>query len=480
MNLLFPIAEAAPLYKIGGLGDVGGALPKALNHLGIDVRIALPKHPEIDISTLSQVITAEFNITYHEQSLSVQVIQTLLPGTAIPVYLFAEPTYLSVHTDASDNHADKFAVFSLAVATWVSQHSPYWQPHVIHCHDWHTALIPVILKHLLHQPQYKTIITIHNLAYQGITQTPVAKHLNLDPKCCQIISWDSSDGDLNILLEGLLHCDFITTVSPTYAKEILTTEYGEKISHILENKKSHILGILNGIDTTLFNPSTDPMLTATYSSSDWEQGKAANRNQLRQELNLPLNPDRILIGFVGRIDAYQKGVGLIIQALNQKLLPPENTDFIFLGTGDPELEQQLHSAADKVPNCKIITRFDEPLAHRLYAGSHFSLIPSRFEPCGLVQLIAMRYGSLPIARATGGLIDTIYQDKNGFLFKDYNETAMMAATTHALAAIKTSSTYHTLVKQAMTADYSWQTSAQLYQQVYDNIVLGKLTIKPHD
>lgn len=480
MNILFPIAEAAPLYKIGGLGDVGGALPKALSAIGIDVRIALPRHPEIAIDTLSQIIVAEFTIFYKQEKLPVQVIQTLLPGTSIPVYLFLEPTYLSMHTNASDNHADKFAVFSLAVATWVSEHSPYWQPHVIHCHDWHTALIPVILKHVLKKSHYKTVITVHNLAYQGITQTPVAKNLGLNPNSCQIISWDTLDGDLNILLEGLLHSDCITTVSPTYATEILSNEYGEKINHILESRQSQITGILNGIDTVTYNPATDQFLSHPYTPTHWREGKASNRSALQQELSLPSDPNRTLISFVGRVDSYQKGIGLIIQAINKRLIPQENSDFIFLGTGDPELEKQLHRAQEGFPSCRIITRFDEPLAHRIYAASHFSLIPSRFEPCGLVQLIAMRYGSLPIARATGGLIDTIIPGKNGFLFKEYSEDSMVAALSNAISVLANSTKYEMMIKAAMLGDYSWQTSAGKYSQLYTALVLGKSISKPHD
>lgn len=469
MRVLFPVAEAAPIYKIGGLGDVGSALPKALVKQNVDVRIVIPFHPEITFKNSEAVEETSFTITYNRQELAVTVFRTLLPQTTIPVYLINEKVYLSQHTDASDNHADKFAVFSLAVSTWVTQHSPYWQPHIIHCHDWHTALIPVILKHKLNTTNYKTLITIHNLAYQGITTTPVMQHLDIHPEACKIIQWDSSDGDLDILLEGLLHCDFITTVSPTYAKEILTDEYGEKINHILESKKSRLKGILNGLDVDEFNPQSDKFLTYKFSYKNWQQGKQSNRHDLLPSLGLPYDENKLLISFVGRVDPYQKGIGLMIQALASHQLPLPNTQFVFLGTGDPELEKRLHQAATNNPHVKIITRFDEALARKIYAASHISLIPSRFEPCGLVQLIAMRYGTLPVVRSTGGLADTVFQNKNGFLFKHYQTEEMICALKQSYDAV-ISDKYAQMVEAAMTADYSWDTSAKQYGMLYENLI----------
>lgn len=478
MKILFPIAEAHPLYKIGGLGDVGGALPQALHQADADVRIALPKHPEIDLPE-DHYKEAEFEIIYGNQPLPIVVYRTLLPGTSVPVYLFEEPTYLSQRTNAADNHADKFAVFSLAVTTWIAENSPYWQPQIIHCHDWHTALIPVLLKHKFTK-NYKTIITIHNLAYQGITTTPVVQKLALDPSKCHILTWDGQDGDTNILLEGLLHSDFITTVSPQYAQEIISEEYGEKINSILETKKTFITGILNGLDTVFFNPQTDKYLSTRYSTTNWQPGKTENRRDLYRQLHIAADPDSPLIGFVGRVDAYQKGIGLIIQAINSGTFPPPPAHFIFLGTGDPALEKELHQAANDKPNLTIITRFDEPLAHQIYAAAHFCLIPSRFEPCGLVQLIAMRYGSLPIVRQTGGLADTVFERQNGFLFTNYDSQLMCQAVNQALDTLNDQPLYTDMVKRAMTKDYSWKTSAANYLNLYKEVYLEKRMKNPHD
>jgi starch synthase len=478
MKILFPIAEAHPLYKIGGLGDVGGSLPQALQKIDLDVRIALPLHPEISLPS-DHYQEASFEIIYSNKPLTITVLRTLLPGSSIPVYLFKEDTYLSQHTNASDNHADKFSVFSLAVSAWLVNNSPYWQPQIIHCHDWHTALIPVLLKHKFNK-RFKSIITIHNLAYQGITNTPIVQNLGLEANDCHILSWDGQDGNINILLEGLLHADFITTVSPNYAKEIITDEYGEKINAILETKKAYIKGILNGLDVAYFDPQTDSHLTAKYSPKNWQQGKLENRQDLYRKLRLPFSKEEILIGFVGRADPYQKGIGLIIQAISENLLPPQSTRFIFLGTGDPALEKQLHDAAKGKDNVTIITRFDEPLAHQIYAASHLCLIPSRFEPCGLVQLIAMRYGSLPIVRKTGGFVDTVFHNQNGFLFSHYDAHDMMQSVREALQYISDEKLYTDMVDKAMKADYSWKASAENYNALYQQIYLEKGIENPHD
>ncbi len=472
MNVLFPIAEAYPFYKIGGLGDVGGSLPPALSKLSIDIRIALPKHPEVRLPK-DAYQESSFEIIYNQEALSVNVYRAMLPESNVLTYLFEENKYLSKSTDASDNHADKFSVFSLAVATWVAEYSPYWQPQVIHCHDWHTSLIPVLLKHKHPHLDYKTIITIHNLAYQGITQTPVAKHLNLNPEECHILSWDQQDGEINIMLEGLLHASHITTVSPQYAKEILTQEYGEKIDAILQTKATTITGILNGIDTNFFNPDKDKLLFQNFSKSTWEKGKLNNRVELMKQHGINYDQHQILISFIGRVDPYQKGIGLIIQAIEDNVFP-ENIIFFFLGTGDPNLETELHSAAKNKPNIKIVTRFDEPLAHNLYAASHLSLIPSRFEPCGLVQMMAMRYGSLPIARKTGGLADTIIHNHDGFLFNEYNHKSMTEAIYQAIEVVKNQNKlYTTMVEKALDKDFSWKIPATEYKSLYENLILNQ-------
>lgn len=467
MKVFFAIDEAFPLFKIGGLGDVGGSLPQALVQMGIDIRLGLPKHPEIKIASATTV--DQFSISYNQQALSVSVLLTNLPPTSIPVYLFQEDTYLSSHTDASDNHADKFTVFSLAIATWLTRNQIDFSPEIIHLHDWHTALLPVILEHKFHQPR-KTIITIHNLAFQGNTETPVLNKLGISEDDCEILKSDSQDLHLNILLEGILHSDVITTVSPTYSREILTPEYGEKIYEKLASKKDKLFGILNGIDVNLFNPQTDLQIFHTFSASTAMSGKALNKAKLQLELHLPSDPNALMIGFVGRVDPQQKGVQLIIESIQNGQLPPPGHQFVFLGTGDSGLESSLHQASDSVKNCIVVTRYDEQLAARIYAASDLVIIPSKFEPCGLVQMIAMRYGALPVARKTGGLADTIIHNTDGFLFEQYTSTAMIEALHQAIDTLKDPQKHSSMVQTAMAKDFSWDQSALKYHELYSQLL----------
>ena len=467
MKILFALDEAYPLYKVGGLGDVGGSLPIALNEMGTDVRIALPAHPEIEIDS-QYSLEDSFGVVYDKERLGVRVYKGYLPGTQIPVYLFQEHKYISDHTDASDNHADKFALFSLCISTWLARDTA-WKPHLIHLHDWHVALMPLILKHLFPHLSYKTIITIHNLAYQGITTTPIIQKLDLDTEKCKILSWDLGNVQVNILLQGLLHSDMITTVSPTYANEILTPEYGAGLHQVLESRKGNLVGIINGIDTQVWNPQTDQFIAQQYSLTNALESKQKNKINLQKELNLD-EGEKTLIGFVGRVDSGQKGIELIIQALKNGVLTDQNTQFIFLGTGDPSLEKGLHESGDHLSNCKIITRYDENLAHKIYASCDLTLIPSRYEPCGLVQMISMGYGALPIARRTGGLADTIFSDK-GFLFNDYEAEAFIDQIQIAKKVIENRDIREKMIQAGMGTDFSWHLPANKYLNLYQKILL---------
>lgn len=467
MKVLFVVNEAFPIYKIGGLGDVGGALPKNLAKIGVDVSICMPKHPQVHLDE-SWHEESQFSIHYDLEELKVRVLRGKLPDSNVDVYCLEEAKYLSQPTDASDNHADKYAVFSLAVCIWQAQYAKQ-KSNLIHLNDWHTALVPIINKHLLNIQDVKYLITIHNLMYQGSTNTPIIQKLGIDPSVCQIISWDNQDNVINILLEGLLHADVITTVSPQYAKEILTQEYGEKINEIISLRKTDISGILNGLDLESFNPGSDSMIFQNYTIDDFKIGKAVNKKQLQAELNLVPNENQTIIGFVGRIDPRQKGIDLIIDAINQNKLLEPNQQFIFLGTGDSDLESKLHQAAQDKDNVKIITRFDEPLSRKMYAASDFLLIPSKFEPCGLIQMIANQYGCLPIAHATGGLIDTITHGENGFLFSQYNTQSMLDCLREAIGRCSQIDEKNRLIQNAMTHDFSWEKSAVKYQKMYQNL-----------
>ena len=469
MRILFLADEVYPLYKIGGLADVAGSLPKALQKLEADVRVMMPKHPEVDLEVFEAKLVDEFEVVYDSEKLLVKVHESVIPGSKVPVYVVEESKYLSQQTDASDNHADKFAAFSLCCATWLKRNQ-LWQPHVVHLNDWHTALVPLISKHVLGNDKYKYMMTIHNLAYQGDTDTRVAGKLGIETKDCRFLDFDLGDQKTNILLEGIVHSDSVVAVSPTYADEILTSEYGEKIEALLESQKGKIVGILNGLDLDVFNSETDKFIYQNFNDSNIAEGKLANKLALQKELGLEVSENKVLIGFVGRVDPGQKGVQLIIEALNNGDIVNQDRQFVFLGTGAVDLEDGLHKAGDNRENLRIYTRYDEPLAAKIYAASDVTLIPSKYEPCGLVQMISMRYAALPIARRTGGLADTIIDRKNGFLFDKYETSAFVNCLEEALAFLSDKNTMDLMRIEAMKTDFAWDASAVKYLDLYESLI----------
>lgn len=470
MKVLFPVDEAYPLYKIGGLGDVGGSLPKALAKLGIEVAVVLPHHPEIDTQGFQTALT--YQIHYAGQVLTINLLKGKLGQSDVVVYLVSEPQFLSQHTDASDNHADKFAVFSLAVAHFLAHHQSEFNADIVHIHDWHTALIPLIVKKFYGKQTYRYMLTIHNLAYQGRTDTPVLDKIGFDQEVIAQAYGQAPNHQLNLLLEGIIEADVVVPVSPTYAREILTPEYGEGLEGHLLPLENKIKGILNGLDLDLFNPQTDKHLFQTYNSQTVIEVKKQNKIKLLEQVQLPVNPADFLIGFVGRVDPQQKGVQLIIQALQEGWFDQPELNFVFLGTGDPNLEKQLIEAAQHKANVRIFTRYDEELAIRIYSGADIMLIPSKFEPCGLVQMIAMRYGSIPVARKTGGLTDTIVDNRDGFLFKDYSMEAMVEALERARQIYKNQAQWQQMIWAGMNKDFSWDASAIIYQDSYASMLHG--------
>lgn len=467
MNILFAINEVSPLYKLGGLGDVGGSLPQALALLGIDIRIIMPYHPDLKLSS-EVVLQTTFTLKYGNRDQTISIYLTTVPHTSIPVYLVHEADYIHTYSQTGDNYADKYAVFSLAVSRFIESYSPHWQPQLIHCHDWHTALISVLLKHQDRLKNTRSIITIHNLAYQGSTPIHIMQKLNLKPEDCQILSWDSQDNELNILLEGILHADAITTVSPSYAEEILTSEFGCHLETVLQSKKSRLQGILNGLDIQYFDPQTDKQITHHYHVSNAITQKHTNKIDLYRKMKLS-HPDWPLVIYIGRIDPFQKGMDLILNYLYQKNELP-NHSFVFLGTGDRDYEKKLHLAGNNSSDISVNTYFDENLAHNLYASADYIVIPSNFEPCGLIQLIAMRYGTIPIANRTGGLKDTIRDNVTGYLYSPNTQGQFLSRITAALTTFEDSVLRRQLIKAAMSQDFSWKKSATAYQQLYSQLI----------
>ncbi len=515
LKVLFVSVEAAPFAKVGGLADVAGALPQALKNLGVDISVIMPLHKcakKILAEKKYNVkkIIHNFSVEYNGGKEKINVYQAMLklankgltpplpPSRACPerqpnggelkdsvlVYFIDHKMFTSAE-EVYENE-NKFLFFSKAVVELIATHTPLaplkcgiYNPDIIHCNDNHIALIPVLIK--IKKLPIKTVFTIHNLMYQGKISTEDLKLLNISKESASSLKKDSENGDINKMAQGILLSDIINTVSPTYAKEILTKEYGEGLDNILKMRKKDLYGIINGIDTENLNPENDPLIPYDYSIKNLEGKKRCKEELLRKYWVTPLFKGGEctdlppLIGLVSRIDS-QKGIDLVIEAMPELFKNHPDARFILLGTGLPEYENQLKTLASKYPdNFKALIKFDIKIAQKIYAGSDIFLMPSRFEPCGLGQLTAMRYGTVPIVRKTGGLADTVIKLKSqisnlktadGFMFDEYSNIAMLEAIDIALNVYQDKKIWKQLVINGMRRDSSWDASAKKYLELY--------------
>jgi starch synthase len=478
LKILFSAAELAPIAKAGGLGDVIGALPKNLIKLGCQIKIILPFYGFIDKKKYPIKKIGVIKIATGNGGERASLWQTFIPKTKIPVILIGHKIFSGQSIYGSEriqlkgkytralNDIEKFSFFSHATLEAIKKIN--WQPDIIHCHDWHTASIPDYLKTIYKNDKFfkntKTIYTIHNLANQGIALPEIIGFSKLNPDL-PIIKADLKNGDINFMVQGILGADLVTTVSPTYAKEILTHYEGAGLDNILQKRKKDLYGILNGIDTDFFNPAKDNLIKKKYSAASLDK-KMANKLALQKRLGLPQDKNIALIGFISRF-VWQKGIELITPEFSKL-----NCQFVFLGAGQPKYENHLKNLAKKYPktfNAQIA--FDEKLAHLIYAGADIFLVPSRFEPCGLTQMIAMRYGAVPIVRATGGLADTV-NNKVGFKFKNFNSGALYKELEKALNLFYNKpAEWKKLQINGMKKDFSWDKSAKEYLKLYKKVLL---------
>jgi len=474
VKVLFIAAEVAPLAKVGGLADVAGSLPKALRALGHDVRVAMPKHGSIDETRHHlQPVLDSFPVPTGEGDKEAFVMQGIL-GTGVPVYLVGNQEYFArPNVYGYDDDGRRYAFFSRAVLEMLSRLD--WQPDVIHCHDWHTALIINMLKTIYAEdPSFApiaTVFTIHNLAYQGVFGADLLDFAGLTPY--GLLSFPDSPeawGGVNCLARGIYFADIINTVSPRYAQEILTPELGMGLDPLLCQRQDRLFGILNGLDYEVFNPATDPHIAACYDVNSLER-RGENKLALQQESDLPVDGRIPFIGLISRL-ADQKGFDILAPAMDELL--GLGVQFVLLGTGDPRYHEIFsHLGEQYRGRLAVFLKFDAALAQRIYAGTDMFLMPSRFEPCGLGQLIAMRYGNVPVVRATGGLADTVQNfdpatgQGNGFSFTDYTPAALLDAVRRALAIYREDKpTWRLLMERGMRADFSWNASARKYVELY--------------
>lgn len=485
MKILFASAEVTPIVKVGGLADVVGALPKALHVRGHDVRIVIPKYAAIDQNKFpSEHRLESFTIPWRGRSVAVHLDQGVLPHSVVPVYYLDAPDLFSVFrgvyfqsgdTEAMREEIERFVFFSWAVCQVFSQFD--WRPDIVHVHDWHTAAIALFAR--LHRQSSAACppvaLTIHNLQSQGRwSAEEVWSWLGLRGDEAPTMVRRDRLGSLNLLQQGILSAAAVNTVSPTYAKEILTPAFGEGLEDDLRARPGGIHGVLNGIDIEAFDPAIDPNLIATYSTDTVDDGKAKNKQHLQSEVGLPSDPSSLLIGSVGRL-APQKGYQLLPDVIDGLMDRP--TQLVILGSGTPDLQRLVADLGRRFPaRVKVIERFDASLAQRIYAGADVFLMPSVFEPCGLGQLIAMRYGTIPIVHAVGGLKDTVvdltaHPDRGtGFVFQNFSGADLLTAVDRALRLHDHHGALGEVRRRGMNQDFSWHRSAKTYEHLYEKII----------
>ncbi len=484
MRILLVSAEVHPFARTGGLGDVAGSLPSALAALGHDVRVVMPKYARIDDNAHHLLpILSDIQVTLAGKTFTGHVKRTSFPNTSIPVYFlhhagfFGRPELFGEKgVDYPDNHL-RFAFFCKAVI-WLLKGLD-WVPDIIHCNDWQTALVPVYLRHepdmLADETLQRTrvLYTIHNLAYQGLFTAEQAADIGIGPELFHPAGLEFY-GKLNLMKGGILFADAVSTVSRRYADEIQTKEFGCGLEGVLVqvNAAGRLHGILNGIDTAVWNPAVDEMIPARFTPAR-PAGKAACKAALQEEVGLPADAKAPLLGIISRLDR-QKGFDLIAAVLDD--LIADGVQVILLGTGAPEYHELFTAAAARHPRqLAACLRFDNGLAHRIEAGADLFLMPSRFEPCGLNQLYSLKYGTIPVVRRTGGLADSITDATpetvkagtgTGFVFADYEAADFLAATRRALAAYADKPIWRKIMKNAMNRDFSWDASARVYDGLF--------------
>jgi starch synthase len=488
MEIVFVSPEVVPFSKVGGLGDVIGALPKALRALGHKVTVVSLLYGSIDPAahSLARRLT-KLKVPLGGETHPSEVYEARLPS-GVNVVLLTAPrvtdrngVYGDDGTPYPDNHL-RFGFLARAAIEWMRAQPRL--PDIVHAHDWATGLVPVYLKHLAEEDarlaSVKTVFTLHNLMHQGLFPMASLKELGLPPSYASIDELEFY-GHVSWLKGGVVYADRVTTVSPSYAKEILTPDGGARMDGVLRARGRNLLGILNGIDHAVWNPCTDPHLVARYDAED-ATNKARCKTDLQQRLGLPVRPEVPVVGVVARVDA-QKGTDLVLGAAAP--LMRQDVQLVVQGSGDPALMAQLKELATKMPD-KVACRsdWDDPLAHRIYAGSDFFLVPSRFEPCGLTQMYAMRYGAVPIVRATGGLRDTVVDcdpelsTGTGFLFDAIDADELYNAVARALIAWQRRTAFPKLVRRVMRADWSWERSARRYQSLYESLIPVEESVAP--
>ena len=491
MKVLYVCAEVFPLLKTGGLADVSAALPPALQQAGCDVRMLLPGFPAIlggvknlEVSGPSTLRLPNDSGPQHLEHRVARIVRAELPGNGLPCYILDAPAcfdrpgnpYLDPQGFAWPDNAQRFALLSWAAACLGRGLDALWQPDILHCHDWHTGLAPAYLSQAKggNGGAAASVFTVHNLAYQGLFPADIFSSLGLAD---QLFGMDGVEfyGQVSFMKAGLQFADRITTVSPSYAREILTPEQGSGLDGLLRARSAVLSGILNGVDYSVWSPVLDPVLVHAF---DWHTValKKHAKLQLQTQAGLEPDADALVLGVVSRLTE-QKGLHLLAAALDDVVRL--GGQLALLGGGDVALEQAFLEAAKKYPGRVSVTiGYDEIMSHSIIAGSDVILIPSRFEPCGLTQLYGLRYGTLPLVHRVGGLADTVVEASPahlldgtacGFVFDDFSANGLRAALQRAAALKAQPAVWNTVQKQAMQLRFDWRVAAESYVALYRSL-----------
>ena len=473
INVLFLAAEAEPFVKVGGLGDVAGTLPRALRALSteelkIDVRLVLPLHTVIKQEALKPL--GIYSLPRGKTEVQVEAYEGMLDG--MPVYFISgDPIRASGSVYSSNNKldAEKYVFFALAALDLPRQIN--WQPNVIHANDWHTALAAygnLVKRWEDKKHRVATMVTIHNLPFLGPDVKDILESYELPLANTDLPEW----ARVMPMPLGLWASDAIVAVSPTYATEILHEEFGSGLQEFFRNRTDSIYGILNGLDIDSFDPQTDSVIASRFNADDLSARKL-NKAALQEKLGLPVIKDIPLLGMVTRMDE-AKGIDIALKGL--KMLSKQKWQLVILGAGNPKLEEQAKKLQELLPDrVRVETRYDAKLARQIYAGADIFLMPSRYEPCGISQMIAMRYGSVPLVRAVGGLHDTVTDSETGFVFVDKKVKSFNDTLKRAFQLYPYHSRWANLQKAGMAQDFAWSSSAQKYVELYKKLIESSST-----
>jgi starch synthase len=492
MNIVFISSEVVPFAKTGGLADVCGALPIEIQKLGHHATVFMPAYSSaLNTKQPIEATDVVFTVPVGKKAVGGRLLKSSLPDSEVDVYLIEHNQYFARQGIYQENGSDyednceRFTFFNRAVMECCRLLN--LNPHVLHCNDWQTGLIPPLLNiEYQYTPGFEdtsTLLTIHNLAYQGSFWHWDMLLTGFDWK---YFNWKEFEyyGRLNLLKTGIVFADGLTTVSPRYAQEIQTQEFGHGLDPVIRHRTSRLVGIMNGIDAKQWDPASDRYLDTNYDVSNWRHGKSRCKLSLQDQLGLPQRPDVPMIGLVGRL-ASQKGWNLVLDVM-QRWLPHLDLQWVVLGTGEKQFADALSRLATKYPD-KISVRleFSNQLAHRIEAASDIFVMPSQYEPCGLNQLYSLRYGAVPVVRSTGGLADSItdanettLRDRtaNGFAFEQFDSSALDDALTRALTMLlNDNSTWSQVVETGMAQDWSWAQSARKYESVYKRLAALKIS-----